>query len=67
MSYVRNADLTEHVMDNIMMVVIPRVLTFLNGRKKENIEHNIIGRYICISKSTALGSVCERGVIAIFG
>jgi hypothetical protein len=50
-----------------MMVVIFHVLTFLNGRKKENIEHNIISRYICISKSTALGSMCERGVIARFG
>ena len=67
MSYVSYADLTKHVMDNIMMVVILRVPTFLNGRKKENIEHNIISRYICISKSTALGSVCERGVIAKFG
>jgi hypothetical protein len=34
LSYVRNASLTKHVMDNIMMIVVLYVLRFLIGRKK---------------------------------
>ena len=38
-SYVRNANVTEHVMDNIMMVVIPRVLRSDVSERKEERKH----------------------------